>query len=265
MNRVHISDTELFELPFGYVDAEGKVHKSFGLRPLTGRIRKNVSVISKGKSLLEHLHTALQLIVTHIGPIENPSRDVITSLVTADRDHILYVARILDDSEERQEKECSKCGVMCGINVDISKETEFKMPGDGEVMLTKSRQGWVWSYAHEDRKAGVERAQLRLLTAGDEEEVARGDRKKADLNDMNHTLVARAVLDLNGDDTVTAAYVEDLKAKTIDSLKEKIESQSFGPDAEFSIQCPNCGSDEYFVVDTVSRFLGVGRPRAKQS
>lgn len=265
MKRVPISEAKVFELPFGYIDAEGVVHKTFGLRPLTGKIRKKVSMLCKGKSLLEHLHTALQLLLTHIGDIEDPPRSVVSDLVAADRDHILFVARLMDESEETQVRACSNCGSQCSLIVDLSKDTEFRLPEPDEFTLVKVKDYWYWSYLHVDKRAGVESAQLRLLTAADEEDASKSSKKNVDVNDVNHGLISRAVLDLNGEGVKTVDQIEDLEAKTIDSLKEKIEEQGFGPDSEFTVDCQNCNSEEHFVADTVSRFLGVGRQKAKQS
>lgn len=266
MKRIPTKEINLYELPFGYIDETGKVHKSFGLRPLTGKIRKSVGQRCKGKAMLAHLHTALQEMLTHIGDIENPPYDVIRSLTTKDRDHILFVARLMDDPEEKNSRPCARCGFKVGIEVDLVKDTEYQQPEERDAVVAKDGRGHAfWTYTYANRKDLVDKAQLRLPTAGDEEDLTSGDMRKMDPEDIKHRLLERVILDLNGRGPLRLHEIEDLEAKTIDALKARAEDQQFGVDTELTTDCPGCGNEEGFSPDLVSRFLGVGRQRATES
>lgn len=266
MKRVKVTEAPVMELPFGYVDEEGKVWKNFAVRPMTGRIREQVAQQTKGRLPIELIHTAIQLITSRLGPYDNPPREVITSLTAADRDHILFVARLLDDPEEEQVNPCSSCGVKIEFSGNLATDTELRLPEKDEFTLLKDASGaYRWTYIHKDPRSKVESAQMRLLTAADEEEAFRaGEKSKKTFGVVNH-FIAAAIMDLNGKGGITPSGVEDLETKIIDSLRARIEENGFGPDPEFEVACHNCENEESFVVDTISRFLGVGRPKGKRN
>lgn len=257
MKTVFFKDHPLFELPFGVVDANGELQKSFGLKRLTGELREAIAQASKGKQALELLNNAVHALLTNLGPWEHPGREMVSAMTTYDRDYILAVSRLHRNPQEVQSRPCDKCEAKVGVDTDMMETLELNLPEPGD--FTMQGKDYTWLYV--DKEVGIHDCQLRVRTVGDEEEAFRGERGKQAYG-AEHFLVSRSILSYNGAGKLTPLEVSRLDVDAIDSLSSAFDEKNFGVDPRYLVDCENCGEENAFVVDLVGSFLGAGRRRA---
>ncbi len=259
MKTCFFKDHPLFELPFGVVDANGELQKSFGLKRLTGEMREQIAQSSRGKPPLELLNNAVHALLTHIGPWEAPGREVVSAMTTYDRDYILTVARLHRQPMETQTKPCEKCEMPIGLDTNMMETLELNLPDEKDFV----KQGGDFTWLFIDKEVGVHECQMRVRTVGDEEEAFRGERAKQSYG-AEHFLVSRSILSFNGQGKLTPLEVSKLDVDAIDSLSAAFDEKNFGVDLRYLVDCDNCNEENEFKVEIVSSFLGVGRRRGKQ-
>jgi hypothetical protein len=159
-----------FELPIGYLDADGKLHKTAVLRKMTGRDEALMSDKRNRNSGARLITELLGSCLVRLGTVDKPGLKVAQGLYSADRHFLLLKLReITFGSEMQGTYSCPTCHSASVTEEDLStldivKLADGDMPDDVVVEL---EDGYV------ERSGEAYRTLVfRLSTGADEEKVA---------------------------------------------------------------------------------------------
>lgn len=140
----NLEDNE-FELPIGYTDREGILHKTFKLKEMTGEVDEAIADKkvrnNPGKIVTELIYGVLE----SLGTLTKVDRNIIKSMTNTDRDYIVLMNHYysLDESLEFVDM-CPACGDKSEIEVDI-KNMPAKFMTDDEprkIVITDLPNGF---------------------------------------------------------------------------------------------------------------------------
>lgn len=121
-NTVTNLEANEFELPIGYVDRDGKLHKTFKLREMTGEVDEAIADKkvrnNAGKIVTELIHG----VVESIGTLPRIDRNIIRALTNTDRDFIVLMNHQYSlDEEVKYTEACPACGDRFEVEVRIDR------------------------------------------------------------------------------------------------------------------------------------------------
>lgn len=124
-----------YELPVGYTDKDGVIHKKFTLREMTGEVDEAIAEkkvrVNAGKIVTETIYGVLE----SLGTLTRIDRAVVKKLTNADRDYIMLMnfKNSIDDVLEWQDS-CPYCDARADISLEIDKVKVKYLP-ENEVRL----------------------------------------------------------------------------------------------------------------------------------
>ena len=106
----NLEDNE-FELPIGYMDRDGVLHKTFKLREMTGKVDESIADkkvrTNAGKIVTELIYG----VVEQLGTLPKIDRNIIKQLTNTDRDYIVLMNYLYSLGETIEYTEtCPYCG-----------------------------------------------------------------------------------------------------------------------------------------------------------
>ena len=159
-----------FELPIGYVDADGKLHKTAVLRKMTGRDEALMSDKRNRNSGARLITELLGSCVVRLGTVDKPGTKIAQSLYSADRHFLLLKLREVTFGPEMQGTyTCPTCKAASTTDDDLSSLEVVHLP-DGELpddVVVELEDG----YAERTGETYTTMV-FRLSTGADEEKVA---------------------------------------------------------------------------------------------
>lgn len=246
-----------FELPIGYTDGEGHLHKSVVLRKMTGReeaILADRRYQKNGGKLVSEL---LRSCILRLGELNGDGNGAVAQLYSADRNFLLLKLRSVTFGSELQASyTCPACSEAIEVTEDLEQLPVKGVP-EGESpddVVVELEDGWV------DRDGQVHTAlTLRLPTGADEEAVAPQMRQNASLG--KNALLARCLKSLG---EVPRHRLEAMGPKILAELtltdRRRIDKglNEAAPGVELvrTIECPGCGHGFRSTLD-LSHFLAL--------
>ncbi|MGH2933878.1 MAG: hypothetical protein ACRDL2_05105 [Gaiellaceae bacterium] len=158
-----------FELPIGYVDEDGRIHRAAVLRKMTGReevLLADRKLRQNGGRLVTEL---LSCCLRRLGELEPVPRDVVSRLTSPDRNYLLLELRkITFGSAMETTYECPSCGATSRSLQDLDELTVHRVNGEGAPdVIVDLEDGYV------DTDGALYTTMVfRLPTGADEERVA---------------------------------------------------------------------------------------------
>ncbi|NNF58456.1 MAG: hypothetical protein HKN04_09460 [Rhodothermaceae bacterium] len=246
-----------FDLPVGYVDPEGRLHRTVVLRKMTGReealMADRAYQRNGGKLVTDLLHSC----IVRLGDLTRNGRTTVARLYSADRNYLLLKLRsITFGSELETTYTCPNCNETIQQTEDldalpVNLVADAASPDEVYVDL---EDGYV------DREDQVHVSlRLRLPTGEDEEAVAPQLRKNASLG--KNALLARCLRSL-GDvprqrlEAMGPKILADLTMSDRRRIDRALNEHAPGVDLTRQIDCPNCGHEFKTTMD-LSRFLSL--------
>lgn len=226
------SSQGVFELPCGYLDSEGTLHKEVELSELTG----NEEELLVSPSVPAHRRPGLMIgrCLKRVGTIVDRGKLMVIAdqLTVGDRMFILFALRRITLGDEYPFKAtcraCSKEG-MYSVNL-----------GELEVRPMKEPHRRVYDVTLPSGKT----VRFRIMTGEDEGRLAR--HKKLE-EKISVALAARIEL-LNG----AMPTLDDIKKLTLrdrDDLRALMDEHDGGVDTSIEMQCTSCGAEFEEEVD----------------
>lgn len=119
-NTLHDLGHNEFELPVGYTDGDGVLHKRVTLREMTGEVDEAIADqkirSNPGKVVTE----AILGVVEKLGTVKKVNRDIVRKLTNTDRDFILAMNHIVSIGDEAEwTEECPKCFTKYDASIGI--------------------------------------------------------------------------------------------------------------------------------------------------
>jgi hypothetical protein len=245
-----ILDTNEFELPIGYVDSEGTLHKTVRLTEMTGEVDEALGDAkirtNSGKMLTE----AINGVVVGIGSMKKVKKDDIRNLYNVDRDFILLMNHKVSVGDEIEwTEECERCGKKHDISIDIDnipvhymteaepKILEFELP-----VGIKNAEGKVFKKIKVSLPKGT--LQERIFP------VLQGNPRQA----ITYIL-AETVEEIEGLEHYNFETFKKMTKKDRTFIARELNKIELGPNLTPEVICANCG-ENYETTIPVMTLLG---------
>ena len=233
---------ETFDLLVGYKDGEGEIHTEVEIREIKGsdeealaegNIRNNL-----GKIVTELLYNCVERVGTitegEVG--ERKWRKIMDSLYIGDRDLILLELRKLTYGNEMEmQGGCTKCGADLMVDIEMD-EIKIEQPAEDveEIPFTLPR-------GYRDEDGQIHKKGAITLPRGKDQQVLFNVMRK-NPGRANTMLLTKTVTRL-GNTKIKAKTFREMGKMDREFLLEKVQESKFGPDFNWDLMCPECGSD----------------------
>ena len=222
------SSQGVYELPCGYLDAEGKIHTEVVLREMTGA--EEDLLASKQISPSKKFSELISRCVTRIGTVTDRGQisAIVRQLPIGDRVFLLFAIRrvTLGDNYPFSDK-CpnDSCGIESVYKIDLSVLEVKKMPDPLKRI-------------YDITLPSGDTARFRVSTGEDEERVSKFE-KSADA--ISQSVLMR-LEQLNGLPPTLEA-VKAMGWKDRQALRSAWDKVEGGVETEMEMQCPRCGHE----------------------
>lgn len=232
------------DLPGGWLDQHGQVHKRAEIRELTGADEEAMSRATvKGRlDVLKFLAVVLERGLVSIGgnPANQKMRD---SLLIGDRDAILLAIRIATYGEEFETSiTCSECGSTRDVAYDLHKDIETRTLADPE------------SWKREVKLRNNRIAELRLVTVLDQAIATSDDARTVAA--INTLIMGRVVFSIDGNPAIGEQTMLELGAGDRRLIQNYLVETQPGPQlGEVKGPCPVCNAEVIVALSMPAMFL----------
>ena len=228
------SSVDTIELPTGYIDIDGVLHKEVSLREITGE-EEDILTSRKTPTHLR-MNKILENCVTSIGPYDQFSikwKTIIKDLVASDRLFLIIQLRILSLGPIYSAKmQCENCEAYSNENVDLN---DFKIEGLKDPM---ERQ---WTGSLPGGKEYVAKTQ----TGWEEAKLAKHSESK---DIMSLSMLAR-IVSIDGNDNVNLHMLKKMSLLERQHLRKDFTSREGSIDKSLEYECQECGQENSETVD----------------
>jgi len=242
------------ELPIGYSDENGQLHREAWLRKMRGHEEALLSdpAIAPGRLVTELLGSCLM----RLGDLEDPDAEVVKQLYTADRNYLLLELRRITLGDRLMESYlCPGCGVDVTVIEDLAAiEVRSLDTGDALVDIEVALEdGYV------DRQGTPHNELVMRLPRGSDEEfvspLVEKDPLKAQDALMLRCLKRFGSLPQRELDAYGVKILRDLTLGDRQRLRQAFAEQAPGVNFERSISCGHCGTKFEGVMDVSNFFV----------
>jgi hypothetical protein len=244
-----------FELPVGYVDEDGRVHRTAVLRKMTGRDEAIMADRRNRNSGARMMSELLASCLVELGTVTGPGLTVVQKLYSADRYYLLMKLReITFGCDLSATYSCPTCKESVTLVEDISQlEVRRVEPGElPDEIIVELDDGYM------DRAGDVFTTLVfRQPTGADEEKISAVARENASRG--KNALMARCLI---GVGEMPRARIEALGTSIFNDLTlgdralidRALNEDGPGVAMTRPVTCPGCGRD-YEVTLDLSNFL----------
>jgi hypothetical protein len=244
-----------FELPIGYLDEDGCIHRTAVLRKMTGRDEAIMADRRNRNSAARMMTELLASCLARLGSIEQPGVRVVQSLYSSDRYFLLLRLReITFGSDLSATYACPTCKESVTLVEDLSQLEVMRLePGQlPDDIVVDLDDGYL------DRDGSLHtKLILRHPTGVDEEKISAAARENP--SHGKNALMARCVVALGNIprprlEALGTSLFNDLTLGDRARIDEALNQRGPGIDMRHEVACPSCGR-EYEVTLDLSNFL----------
>ena len=238
------------ELPYGYVDKDGNLHKEFEIREMTGADEEEIAQGSIRNNAGKIITTILGNCVTRIGDFKQQTTEdefwnkIMKHLYIGDRNYILLKLRELTYNGEIEfEDRCPTCGEDLNVYLKTDEVEIIEPPKDPSHIEFELPKGCK-------HDGGTHKKGYFELPKGGDQEILHKVAQK-NLGKANTTLMFKTVRQL-GDAPLSSRTFRNLGKMDREHLTEKIGDNRFGPDFEVEVVCETCGDEIIIGINPVN-------------
>ena len=243
-----------FELPVGYSDDDGRLHRMATLRKMTGheealladrKLRRN-----GGKLVTELLSNCLQ----QLGDLKPVTHLVVSRLTSADRNYLLLELRKITFGQEMEANYvCPICGETTYVLEDLDDLPVHRLNGEGPPEIVVELED-----GYEDTGGELYTTMVFRLPSGIDEEKTASMVKDNPSRGMN-ALLTRCLLGLGGmppnrREALGTKIVSDLTMGDRARIQRAFRQEAPGVDLTREIGCESCGRKFQTALDLTSFF-----------
>lgn len=243
-----------FELPVGYVDDDGRLHRTATLRKMTGReealladrkLRRN-----GGKLVTELLSNCMQ----QLGDLKPVTRQVVSRLTSPDRNYLLLELRKITFGQEIEANYvCPICSETTYVLEDLDVLPVHRLNGEGPPEIVVELED-----GYEDKDGEFYTAMVFRLPTGVDEEKTAGMVKDNPSRGMN-ALLTRCLLALgempsNRREALGTKIMSDLTMGDRARIERAFRQEAPGANLTREIECESCGRKFQTTLDLTSFF-----------
>lgn len=220
------SSQGLFDLPCGYIDADGDLHTEVKVREITGYeedILANKKVPANKK-----INELIARCVERVGRITDAGQlnEVTLDMTVGDRLFIIFaIRRVTVGDLYTYETKCPECKHIDRVTVDLDdleiKKMDDPMRRTSSIVLPRSKKEVV----------------IKTMTGRDEERLSTLMAKRAE-DAMSLGLISR-IVSIDGKPP-TLSLVKGLSSADRGAIRAAFEESEGGVDTSIDLSCPNC-------------------------
>lgn len=232
------SSVNIFELPCGYLDRDGTLHREVKVREITGHeedMLANPKMATGAK-----INGLISQCIERVGTVTDRGMlaEVVKGMTVGDRLFAIFaIRRVTVGDLYTFEAKCPKCDAVGPYTVDLS-ELELKAMEDPYKRL----------YTVKLPKSGLE-VSYHPMTGHDEAKLAQLDKKKTDSLSLS---IAVRIDSISGEKP-SLAKVKGLSMADRMFLRGDFDKHEGGVNTEVELDCPSCS-------ETFKQDLDVGQP-----
>lgn len=241
---IEFPQSDLVQLPGGYVDKSGKTAKTATVRELTGEDEEAMARAVMSNNPIHFINTIIECGVVRLGDFpEHETREILPHLLVGDREQIFVGIRIATYGNEVEilKWPCPFCGEQSDLTVHLDEDIRVRKidPTDTEFEVKL-------------RKGGT--ARVRLMTGEIQNEIWEADNKFTKAQ-MDTRLLSKCLVSVDGavsmSDAARSLGLYDRKK----ILKELVERQP-GPQLnDIKFDCKFCGKEVTLAIGLEELFL----------
>jgi len=243
-----------FELPVGYIDDDGRLHRNATLRKMTGReeavladrrLRKN-----GGKLVTELLSNCL----LKLGDLESVTRQVVSELTSPDRNYLLLELRKITFGQELEANYvCPACGETIQTLEDLDELSVRRLNGSGPPEIVVELED-----GYEDKNGEFYTQMVfKLPTGADEEKTATiaKDNPSRGMNALlTRCLTALGEMPSERRQALGTKVMNELTMGDRARIERAFRQEMPGIDLTREIECDACGRQFRATMDLTSFF-----------
>lgn len=242
------------ELPVGYLDEDGRLHKTAVLRKMTGHeeaLLADRKMRQNGGRLVSEL---LANCLVRLGDLSPVSRQIIGQLTSPDRNYLLMELRKITFGNEMETSYvCPSCSEITTLVQDLDELPVHRLNGEGpQPIVVELEDGYA------DKGGEVYTSMVfRLPTGTDEEKIANATRENAStgLNALLvRCLVAVGDMPDNRREALGTRLLTDLTMSDRRRIERTFRYDMPGVDMSREVRCDNCGRQFQATLDLTSFF-----------
>lgn len=233
---------DVFELPAGWVDNTGTLHKDVRVREMNGYDEEELARPSI-KSVIDFIDLIIKRCTVDIGG-ERPEARIMDDLLIGDRDAVLIAVRVATFGNEfSMPVVCREvdCGEQYEVKVDIAKDIDVKeLPGDP----TQRMRPCILADGRE--------VQVRLMT-GAAQRAAYGN----DFNDAQQAsiMLLECIYSIGGEPVHSIDQIKKLGTNERRQIIKFLDENTCGPQWQGVMHpCPNCQVEAALPINLVALF-----------
>lgn len=241
-----IRDT--FEIPYGYKDEEGNLHKEVHIIEIGGGAEEAIARADIRTNVGKIVTTLLAYCVDRVGTLEKeftkPTKweKIFRSMYLGDRDSILFNITLLthflgreDNKELSFDSRCPVCMQQSKICFDPDEIQILPVKENPEQLPFELPRGYRQPKTGAIYKSGI----ARMPTGFEQELLDTQARKNPAV--ANTSLLARCVYEM-GDLRLNSKVFRDLGKRDREHILKIISDNVFGPRFMIDVVCENCGA-----------------------
>lgn len=234
-------ESEVFEMPAGYLDENNILHKTFTIREMTGRDEEAISKADMKQNGAKLISTLLERCVLTIGTLTRKElgnekwKEVIRSLLVGDQDYILIKLRELSMGGEIEVTHtCPYCKKSMRTFLDVSELEVVPFKGQRVVPFSLPR-------GYRDKKGVLHVEGTMRLPTGYDREILTPIAKKNVA--QASTLMLTRLCKFDDEVYVTDDVMRDLVTRDREYLQKLLQDNLFGVNLEVDVVCAECGEE----------------------
>jgi hypothetical protein len=243
-----------FELPVGYVDEDGRVHRKAVLRKMTGHeeaVLADKKLRHNGGAMVTEL---LANCLRQLGELKPVPRHVVSQLTSPDRNYLLLELRKITFGTELQASYvCPVCGEVTRTLQDLDELPVRQLDGDArKEIVVELEDGW------EDKTGEVYCTMVFRLPVGADEEKIASVVKENPSRGMNalltRCLVALGDMPANRREALGTKIMTELTLGDRARIERAFRTDAPGVDLGREVECETCGRPFQTTLDLTGFF-----------
>jgi copper chaperone CopZ len=237
-------DTVVVTLEAGYTDKEGVKHTEFEIRDIQGVDEEAISANDVRTNIGRVITVLLANTTVRVGDLtpkeigKGKWEKIFRDMKMGDRDKLLLELHKLSKGNEMElDMKCPHCKGKIKHIVDADEDIEYK---ELEVDVDKIPFELPRGFKNKDGEI-CKTGYLRLPDGMDQESLDAVARKNP--GQANTALLARALIELKGEDSITQAMLRKMSTRDREYLIKLIADSGFGPKYLVEFPCPHCAED----------------------
>lgn len=234
---INLEENE-FELPVGYTDKDGVLHKTFKLREMTGEVDEAIADkkvrTNAGKIVTEAIYGVLE----SIGTITKLDRMIVRQLANVDRDYILLMNYLYSLGETVEWVDnCVYCSDRINVTVDVERIPVKFMTADEKRLIEVTLPNGIKGEGEERHKELIMSfpngmVQERIFTTMD----------KNPAEALSH-MMAMCTESVKGYSNYNFETFKKLSKKDRKHINSTLGEIEVGAEMNVEVECPGCSAN----------------------